>query len=76
MKLTLNDLEVQSFVTAYDLPKGETQHVRGGTWWENCDIQSLRDYSCWFDGGCDSGRCAEVTITFCRQSCPNGTPVY
>ena len=35
-KLKLQDLKVQSFVTAFDLSQGETLEVKGGYYTESC----------------------------------------
>ncbi len=58
-KLKLDELQVQSFVTAFDKKDGATQDVMGGTWWAGCDIPTAQDFSCWYTGTCDSSRCSE-----------------
>lgn len=48
-KLNLDELEVQSFVTAFDLKSGETRQILGGGYSDACEPS----YSCG-GGGCPS----------------------
>ncbi len=71
-KLKLGSLKVNSFVTSEeDFSKIKAGAVAGTgnclswahiTCPEPCDLNTVGDYSCWIDGGCDTGRCHEETI--------------
>jgi hypothetical protein len=64
-KLKLGKVTIASFVTV--LKKDEAKKVKGGTWWQGCDIHTINDYSCPIGGTCNTGRCHEATInTYCE----------
>ncbi|MGB3179945.1 MAG: pinensin family lanthipeptide [Cyclobacteriaceae bacterium] len=59
-KLSLDDLEVKSFVTGCDKKKRETDDLKGGTINLPGDQHTFNDYSCWWGGGCGTQRCHET----------------